>query len=439
MQNEDAASKLKTVAFMLKFGHDLFSAPDIDAVAAMAVNDTRTILAFRNAALFEVGTGSRLHLLGQFAQSVCNPHSSAAEEFAETAGKADFENQDVCIVPAGDGKKQFLCNLLKSPGKDGSQFIWLLEYENTVPESMINAAKLLGRSIAEALVFAKLSASSNLKRRKKIKRAWKYVAVIVLLAAAMFIPVPDSTTAEFALQPEQTTAAYAWFDGPIAQCFKQDGDTVRKGERIARYDTAQLEYKLADARSSLQETEAELALEQQNAFTDESKLGKTKLLQAKCDSMKVAVKEAEWFLAHADITAPADGILALTDRRAEQLTGKAVRTGDKLFEIFSTGNITAKILVPEQNSSILQKKFSARLFLYTKPEQPIDAEVMEIAAHPELTDRQTYCYPVTVKLASKELDTELRFGMRGTAKLYGEKTFAGYYLVKNLILCIRKW
>jgi hypothetical protein len=135
---------------------------------------------------------------------------------------------------------------------------------------------------------------------------------------------------------------------------------VRKGERIARYDTAQLEYKLADARSSLQETEAELALEQQNAFTDESKLGKTKLLQAKCDSMKVAVKEAEWFLAHADITAPADGILALTDRRAEQLTGKAVRTGDKLFEIFSTGNITAKILVPEQNSSILQKKFSVR-------------------------------------------------------------------------------
>ncbi len=439
MQNEDTASKLKTVAFMLKFGHDLFSAPDIDAVAAMAVNDTRTILAFRNAALFETGEGLRLHLLGQFAQSVCNPHSSAAEEFAEAAGKADFENQDVCIVPADNGKKQFLCCLLKSPGKDGSQFIWLLEYENAVPESMLNAAKLLGRSIAEALAFAKLSASSNFKRRKRIKRVWKYIAVIVLLAAAMFIPVPDSTTAEFALQPEQTTAAYAWFDGPIAQCFKQDGDIVRKGERIARYDTAQLEYKLADARSSLQETEAELELEQQNAFTDESKLGKTKLLQAKCDSMKVAVKEAEWFLAHANITAPADGILALTDRRAEQLTGKAVRTGDKLFEVFSTGNITAKILVPEQNSSILQKKFSARLFLYTKPEQPIDAEVMEIAAHPELTEKQTYCYPVTVKIANKELDSELRFGMRGTAKLYGEKTFAGYYLVKNLILCFRKW
>ena len=440
MPNEDTASKLKTVAFMLKFGHDLFSAPDIDAVAAMATNDTRTILAFRNAALFELGENRRLTLLGLFAQSVCNPHSSAATVFTEVAVKADFGNQDFCIISdSTDNRKQYLCCQLKSPGKDDSQFIWVLEYENTVPESMINAAKLLGRSIAEALVFAKLSASSGLKRRKKLKRVWKYGAVIFMLAAAMFIPVPESTTAEFLLQPEQTTAAYAWFDGPIAQCFKQEGDIVRKGERIARYDTAQLEYKLADARSSLQETEAELALEQQNAFTDESKLGKTKLLQAKCDSMKVAVKEAEWFLAHADITAPADGILALTDRRAEQLTGKAVRTGDKLFEIFSTGNVTARILVPEQNSSILQKKFTVRLFLYTKPEQPIEAQVIEIAAHPELTERQTYCYPVTVKLPSEKEISEVRFGMRGTAKLYGEKVFAGYFLIKNLILYIRKW
>ena len=170
MVNEDAASRLKTLAFMLKFGHDLFSAPDIDAVAAMATNDTRTILAFRNAALFELGENRRLTLLGLFAQSVCNPHSSAATVFTEVAVKADFGNQDFCIISdSTDNRKQYLCCQLKSPGKDDSQFIWVLEYENTVPESMINAAKLLGRSIAEALVFAKLSASSGLKRRKKLK------------------------------------------------------------------------------------------------------------------------------------------------------------------------------------------------------------------------------------------------------------------------------
>ena len=439
MASEDAASRLKTLAFMLKFGHDLFSAPDIETVAAMAANDTRAVLAFRNSMLFELNDKGQPVLLGQFAQSICNPASSAAASFKELLENAEFDTQNCCIVPEKNGKYKSLCCKLTSPGKDGSSFVWVMEYEDDIPENIVNAAKLLGRSVAEALAFAKLSENSIWKRRKRIKTVWKYAALFAIVTAAMFIPVPESTTAEFMLQPSRTTAAYAWFDGPIGKCFKQEGDLVRKGERIARYDTAQMEYKLANARSALSEAEAELALEQQNAFTDESKLGKAKLLQAKCESMQIAVKEAQWYLAHADIVAPADGILALTDGRAEQLTGKAVRTGDKLFEILSTDDIAAKILVPEQESSVLQNNFTARLYLYTKPEQPIAAEVQEIATHPELTERQNYCYPVTVKLSDRETAADLRFGMRGTAKLSGKTIFAGYYLFKNLILYFRKW
>ena len=424
---------------MLKFGHDLFSAPDIETVAAMAANDTRAILAFHNSVLFELNDKGELILLGQFAQAICNPDSSAAAAFKELLKKAEFDAQNCCIIPGKNEKSQSLCCKLNSPGKDGSSFIWVLEYTDDIPENIVNAAKLLGRSVAEALAFAKLSANSSWKRRKKIKTFWKYLAIFAVFTAIMFIPVPESTTAEFMLQPARTTAAYAWFDGPIGKCFKQEGDIVRKGERIARYDTAQLEYKLANARSALLEAEAELALEQQNAFTDESKLGKAKLLQAKCESMQIAVKEAQWYLDHADIISPADGILALTDGKAEQLTGKAVRTGDKLFDILSTDDIAAKILVPEQESSVLQNKFTVRLYLYTKPEHPIAAEVQDIAAHPELTERQNYCYPVTAKLSDRKTATDLRFGMRGTAKLSGKNIFAGYYLFKNLILYFRKW
>lgn len=439
MVNEDAASRLKTLAFMLKFGHDLFSAPDIEAVAAMAASDSRTILAFRNSALFEIREKRELILLGQFAQSVCNPHSSAALDFKELAAGANFDGQDSCIIRGKRDGSYCLCCKLSSPARYGAEFIWLLEYEHEIPENIVNAAKLLGRSIAEALAFAGLSANSSWKRRKKIKKFWKYAAIFAILLAAMFIPVPESTTAEFILQPEQTTAAYAWFDGPISKCFKQEGDIVRKGEVVARYDTAQLEYKLANARSTLQEIEAELALEQQNAFTDESKLGKAKLLQAKCDSMRIAVQEAQWYLKHADIVAPADGILTLATGRAEQLTGKAVRTGDKLFDVLSTKRAVAEIQIPEQESSILQQEFTIKLYLYTRPEESITARVIEIAPHSELTERQTYCYPVLAKLPENQALPELRFGMRGTAKLSGKRVFAGYYLFKSLILYFRKW
>ena len=175
-----------------------------------------------------------------------------------------------------------------------------------------------------------------------------------------------------------------------------------------------------------------------NAFTDEEKLGKARLLKARCAILQVAVKEAKWYLKHAIITSPADGVLALADGRAELLAGKAVRSGDKLFEIFDTAGMIAEIQVNERSSSILQKKFSAGLFLHTAPEKMIPAEIVEISAYPELTEQKSYCYPVRGKIPAENA-RQLRFGMRGVAKLSVSPVPLGYFLFKSLILCFRNW
>ena len=84
----------------------------------------------------------------------------------------------------------------------------------------------------------------------------------------MFLRVPETTNADFVLKSEKTPAAYAWFDGPISQCLKQDGDYVQRGDVIVKYDSQQMKYRLAMAEASMREVQAELNLEQQNAFTD---------------------------------------------------------------------------------------------------------------------------------------------------------------------------
>jgi hypothetical protein len=254
----------------------------------------------------------------------------------------------------------------------------------------------------------------------------------------MFIPVRESVNAEFILRPKEITAAYAWFEGPIAKCLKQDGDFVRKGDVVAVYDVSQLRYRLANAMATLREEQENLKLEQRNSFTDESKLGKVKLLEAKCETLKIAVEEAQWFLDHSEIISPADGTLVLADGRAEQLAGKAVRIGDKIFEVFDNEIIVGKIMVNENDASILQNKFSVSLFLYTMPEKGIASQVYEVAGYPELTQQNTYCYPVYVCLGEKE-QSNLRFGMRGIAKLTGERVSLAYYLFKSVILYFRKW
>ena len=79
MQNEENAARLKTFAHILKFGHDLFDAGEPASAAAIAVNDSRVLLNFRNAVLFELVSGRKAQLLGQFAQTELHPHAEAAQ------------------------------------------------------------------------------------------------------------------------------------------------------------------------------------------------------------------------------------------------------------------------------------------------------------------------------------------------------------------------
>jgi transcriptional antiterminator Rof (Rho-off) len=449
MPNDDLAGKLKTFAAILKFNHDLFEAENFSQAAAMAVNNSRTLLNFRNSVLFEQFSDNSTQLVAQFGQTELHPHTLQVQLFKQLADRFSRQQNEYMVCELKDAAdydetndENGICiclKLLPPPGaKKRCTLLWLIEYDKELPPFAENTAKLLGKPVSEALNLAKYAESANWKDPVKSRKKWLFAALILLCIGILLLPVRESTTAEFTLKSSQITAAYAWFDGPIAKCLKQDQTPVKKGDVIAVYDISQRRYQYEIALAALNEAKAELELERQNAFSDESKLGKVKLLQKKCEMLAVPVEEAQWYLDHAQIKAPADGILALTDKRAEQLAGKAVRTGDKLFEILARNSLVAEIPVNERDASILQDDFSAVLFLHTAPEKAIAAEISEIASYPTLTAQNTYCYLVRSDLVHSAAD-DLRFGMRGIAKLTGRKVCLGYMLFKNLILYFRKF
>lgn len=444
MTNEEFAAKLKAFALMLKYGHDLFQAATFRDTATLVVNNSRTLLHFRTATLLE-RSGGKASVIAQYGQPEVNEHSRLAVLQAEFAATLQLGSEPL-ILSAADGLPAelavsdavYCCLQLQPPANlkaADPTFLWLLEYEKSVPSYVPTTFKLLATSAAEALYYQRYCKRQLWRVNYQVRKWWFWGVVLFLLIAAMFLRVPESATAEFTLKAPEITSAYAWFDGPIASCLRQDGERVKQGEPIAEYDTEQLHYRLAGARNALREIEAELALEQQNAFSEEERLGKVKLLEARRETMAVAVKEAQWYLDHARITAPADGILALSAGRAELLAGKVVRTGDKLFEIYGGPGMVAEIPVNERDASILRSAFKATLFLHTAPEHAIPVDIQEVSRYPELTEQQTYCYKVRVRLPSGE--DGLRYGMRGIARLSGGEVFLGYRLFKSVVLSFR--
>ena len=432
MTMEELQARLKAFALMLRYGHDLFGAKDFDTAAAMAVNNARGLLNFTTATLVEVREDTAT-VLAQYGQPVVNAHSALAEATKDAvlawlaSGKPD----------TGDhvGKNLFvrLPMPVNTAGADFT-FVWVLEYDGEIPRYVPDAAKMLAASAGEGLCYQRLCKDRGFSVRRHLSRRWIWWLLGLVAVAGMLVPVRESVTAEFSVVAPESTSVYAWFDGPIAVCRLQDGVRVEKGDLVAEYETSAIAYRFESARSQLREIEAELELERQNAFSDPVRLGKVKLLEAQRETARVSVEEAQWYLDHAKLVAPAGGILSLADGRAELLTGKAVRTGDRLFSVMGGEGYVAEIPVSERDASILGDGLSVELFLHTAPDRRITADVLEVPNFPVLTEQKTYAYAVRARMTSGD---GYRYGMRGIAKVYGSPRAFGWGMLKNAILWCR--
>lgn len=465
-QLQEMAARLKAFGVMMRLGHDLFNAPDFQTAAVMAVNNARPVVGFRSSTLLQI-RGRKVDILSQYAQPVVNKHSRQAvlqRELLETIGQQE-EMVEISAENAdqyGNGKAaRELCpdnvTLLLIPLKappflkqPAVQLVWLLEFDGKIPPYAMTAAKLLASGYAEALYCQLIDASRIRAFSRKRMINFKRIFWILVLAATiyvMFLPIPEKVNAEFELKAPEITTVYAWFDGPIAECHRPDGklwksgDVVKKGDIIARYDISQLEFRLKNAEAAITELQEELDQKERAPFDAERRdnRGEIKLLKARIASAQIAVKEAQWYLDHAKIIAPCDGILQLSDGRAEALIGKAVRTGDKIFEIMSGEGMEVKVPVLESESSILLENPPViTLFLHTSPDTPIVAEVKEISPAPELTEQRSYCYNLRAYLPKEQCeDLKLKYGMRGIAKVEGKEVAIGYFLFKSVILYFR--
>lgn len=448
-----ADPRVTALGLIIKLTDDVFKAPDFDTAASLTVNSSHSLLRFKSAVLVEVG-GEKSQVIAQYGQTELYPHTEQAQLQKVLAQHLDFsENkthlltQDYLAEMEGkgadalaqllDGNDPILAFKMEPPafiGDPGFYFVWMLEYSGDIPEYAKNSSSVLARNFAQAL-FARRCCGKISKLRAAKWSKWSIRAAIALvLLILMFIPVRERLNAEFVLKAPEITSAYAWFDGPIARALKQDGDPVKKGEVILRYDLNLLNFKLANARNQLAEAEKEYDLESRASFVDREKLGKVKLLEARLNTAAVAVREAQWYLNHSEIKAPADGLLILANGRAEQIENKAVRTGDKLFDIYGGKGIIAEIQVNERESSILAGKLKATLFPYTSPESGLHTEIISVRKIPELTEQRIYCYTVKARVLD---GSGMRYGMRGIAKLEGEKIPMWYYLFRSLVVYMR--
>ncbi len=453
--------KLNAISGVLKLGHEAFEKQTLQQLANHMVNNSRMVAPYERSALIDM-RGSKAKIVAVSGQPEVNANSEYCIQLANLI--QSFDSLDKVVVLTEDLLKEkhsrqnafeafeyfqaSFPQMLLIPVRPASHggpshelLIWAVEFSNNANlASSASLLPLLCQHYAEALFFT-LHDKQKIMHRVIDRKKWFKPSRIMLMLGGMLIiclfvmPIRQNVAADFEIMPGKENFYYAPFDGVIETCYNnKSGNRVVEENIILAYNTEERAFDLAGAENARNKISAQLDLIQQQSFKDISKRGEVRMLELQKEKAEISINRNKWFIEKSVIRAKQSGVLDIADK--DKLEGKAVRAGEKLFEILSTENLIAMIALNEQSASVLSDDCNITLYLHTMPEMPITGKIESISPKPVLTEKKVYCYMIRMGLDYQKKD--LLCGMRGVARVSGPRVPLGYYLFRNIVLWWRR-
>lgn len=142
------------------------------------------------------------------------------------------------------------------------------------------------------------------------KAAISLVSLAVIVCALLAVPIPFHYEAPFLIEPDEVKVVYTSVPGELVESPVAYGQTVKKGDLIARLSNVEMEEKYSALKTEERAQQAEVAM-----LHASEKWGVHVPAQRKLDMLAAEVKEYEQQLSHLTITAPSDGVLVAPPRR----------------------------------------------------------------------------------------------------------------------------
>jgi len=140
-------------------------------------------------------------------------------------------------------------------------------------------------------------------------------------------------------------------------------------------------------------------------------------------------------LARIDIVASHDGIAVFGD--PDDWLGRPVSTGERIMQLANPARPGVLIHLPVSDAIALEPGATVKLFLTIKPLSPLDARIIETSYQAVLSSEGIASY--RLRAVFDDPNSLARIGIRGTAKVYGDQVFLGYYLLRRPLATLREW
>ncbi len=279
----------------------------------------------------------------------------------------------------------------------------------------------------------------------KTKSGWRYwskrlltqrsrVVIAAVMALLCFLPVRLTVLAPaeiIAREPVLITSAIA---GAVSEVLVKPGDEVRQGQPVVLLDKTEFKGHFDVATRELERAEAELRTAEQAGYVDSRKKAELAALASEVQLKTIELNYLQTKLSQTEILAAKAGVAVLDD--PEKWRGRPVVVGERILSIADPANIQLEVRLPVKDAISLSRGNDVTFYLDIDPLNPL-AFVLDYSSYePSLTPDQIVAYRIVA--SSNQSKVVPRIGLRGTAKLYGERVPLIYYLLRRPITFVRQ-
>lgn len=442
-----------TVAALLGLEQQLRKASDLAQLSYTLVNQTHTCVPYTQAVLL---VGERLQRPQVVAASdlptvdYTSPYIAWVEQLSKFfIGQGNGEKQallrpsDLDTELANEWRELELPDFvfwqpLRVEARNGEiAGVLLLLRDKAWSEAEQSVLQHLAGSAGHAL-FALRRGYQLTQLRTSLQNRKVWLAGAAVLFLVMMLPVRLSTLAPVEVVPRSPHVVAAPLEGVVRQVVVKPNQQVQPGDPLVFLEDTELASKEAVARQALSVAEAELRTVQQGGFLDPNQKAKLAELEA-----QVRLKQAEWQFARdqlerSSIKADQPGVAVLDN--PDEWKGRPVRVGERIMQVADPARVEFKVMLPVKDSISLIPGAEVKVFLDNDPLHAWSAHLSESSYEPKTTPDQQLAYRLIAQLSEAEQGNEPpRIGLRGTAKVYGEKVSVFFYLFRRPITSVRQW
>lgn len=434
------SNPLQPLAELLQLQRRMRALDSRDSLAFFMVNETHRLTNYRQALLWDGEVGK---LLAASGVSSLDNHAPFCRDFSALCRQWQQKFDKITAIKANClsvDDSQFWQEYLPENG------LWIpfphLGKERPVSLILLKdtawseAEKVLLEQLADAYGHAWQSLSRQGKSSKsafRIKR--KGLIIAVALALIMLIPVRQSVLAPAEVVANKPTILRAPLSGVVDSLEVKPNQPVVRDQVLVSLNARELMNQRENARQQFASAEAQYRQAQQMALSDADAKAQLAVLASRRQQTQSEMKFVESQLARMELKSPRDGIVIFDN--ATDILGRSVSVGERIMMVADPNDAQLEIQLPAGDAIALEKGAEVRLFLNVAPNSPQHATLTQIGYRATPDAENVMAYRLNAEFNQPE--TVVRVGLKGTAKIYGERTVLVAYLMRKPWSSLRVW